>query len=264
MSKGVICLTRSFYDNPDIYDLAHTEKIDEMLKEYYKNIFKDKDIKTIHDCSFGTGHISIVLAKMGYKVSGSDISERMLEKAEENIRRQGLSIELFQSDFRKLTDKINGTYDCVMSTGNSLAHVNNEDAGKTIYEMSRLVRDNGYIYIDTRNWDRILNTKQRFYYYNPFFKDGERINLTQVWDHNDDGTVTFNFLYSYEKENRILRHEEFQELYYPLKKETIESFLRECGFRNIEIHNFGNPKITGFGDMEWYSIIAEKQAHREK
>ncbi len=251
-------MSEALYKNPDIYDIAYTEKVDEIVMEHYKNVFAGKDIETIHDCSFGTGSLSIVLARMGYKLSGSDISESMLKKAGEKIKEEGLTIKLVQSDFRELTANINDTYDCVMSTGNSLAHVNNADVIKTIYEMSKLVNENGYIYIDSRNWDKIRDTKQRFYYYPPFFRDGERINLVQVWDHNIDGTITFNFLYSFEKDNKILRHEEFAETYHPLSIELIVESLNKLGFGNFEIHNFGNAKIHKLEDMQWYSIIARK------
>lgn len=67
------------------------------------------------------------------------------EKAREKIKKEGLNVDLIQSDFRELTSNIKGTYHCVMSTGNSLAHVNNTDVGKTIYQMSKLVKANGYI-----------------------------------------------------------------------------------------------------------------------
>lgn len=251
-------MSEALYKNPDIYDIAYTEKVDEIVMEHYKNVFAGKDIETIHDCSFGTGSLSIVLARMGYKLSGSDISESMLEKARKKIEEEGLTIELVQSDFRELTANINNTYDCVMSTGNSLAHVNNADVGKAIYEMSKLVKEGGYIYIDTRNWDRILDTKQRFYYYPPFFRDGERINLVQVWDHNIDGTITFNFLYSFEKDNKILRHEEYSETYYPLSVEFIVALLNELGFGELELYNLGNSKIKKYEDMQWYSIVARK------
>ena len=225
-------MSEALYENPDIYDIAYTEKVDEMIAEHYKNVFTGKDIETIHDCSFGTGNLSIVLARMGYKLSGSDISGDMLEKAGKKIKEEGLAIDLVQSDFRELTANVKNAYDCVMSTGNSLAHVNNADVVKAIYEMSKLVNENGYIYIDSRNWDKIRDTKH--------------------------GTITFNFLYSFEKDNKILRHEEFAETYHPLSIELIVDSLHKLGFGNFEIHNFGNAKIHKFEDMQWYSIIARK------
>lgn len=251
-------MNRSFYSRPDIYDIANSDKLDEVLVKYYSKIFHNKNVSTIFDCSFGTGNLSFVLSKMGYELSGSDISNDMLDAAEEKMKLKGLEIELKQCDFRELSRKIQKTFDCVQSSGNSLAHVNNDDVVKTLSEMSKLVKKNGYIHLDIRNWDRILEMKKRFYYYNPIFKEEERINFMQVWDYNDDGTMTFNMLYSFEKNNNIIRREEFQEVYYPIKKDFIIETLISLGFHNIEMNSFPVISNKEFEDIEWYSIIAQK------
>lgn len=249
---------KSIYNRPDIYDILFTEKMSELLKNHYVTVFKNKKITSIHDCSYGTGNLTKVLSKMGYIVSGSDISNEMLEQANEKNKIEQLDIKLIQSDFRDLSNQIHEQYDCVMSTGNSLAHVKNEDVKTTIDQMSKLIKDEGYIYIDTRNWDWILNTNSRFYYYQPMIKENERINAMQVWDYNDNGIITFNLLYSFEKENRIFKREEFSELYYPIKKDFLVNYLEKIGFKEIELYSFIHHQVKNFDDMEWYVLIGKK------
>lgn len=143
----------------------------------------------------------------------------MLENARENAQERNIEIELFQSDFREVSLATNRKYDCVMSTGNSLAHVRNEDVKQVLDSMSELISEGGYIYIDTRNWDKILDTQQRFFCYNPFFRGEERINLTQVWDYISDEQIDFNLLYTFELNNKIYKQEEVKKTTYcPLRK----------------------------------------------
>lgn len=248
----------SIYSRPDIYDILFTEKMSELLKGHYDTVLKNRNIKTIHDCSYGTGNLTKILSKMGYVVSGSDISSEMLEQADVKNKLENLNINLHQCDFRFLKENIRGTFDCVMSTGNSLAHVNNTDVSVAIRQMAELVKEGGYIYIDTRNWDRILTSNQRFYYYQPMFKDDERINAMQVWDYNDDGTVTFNLLYSFEIENKIYKREEFSELYYPFRKDFIIEELKKQGFKDIEVFSFIHHQIKEFDNMDLYVLIGKK------
>ncbi len=250
---------KSIYSRPDIYDIHFTEKMTELLRKHYELILRGKEIRTIHDCSYGTGNLTSELARMGYTVSGSDISKAMLKQAEEKNRIENLNIDLKQSDFRNLTSNISGQFDCVMSTGNSLAHVPNEDVKKTLNQMAQLIKKGGYIYIDTRNWDRILSTKKRFNYYPPYFIDDERINVMQVWDYNLNNTMTFNLLYSFEREQKIYKHEEFIVSYYPLKKELLVNELLNLGFEDIEISNFIHHHIKDFKEMEWYVMLARKK-----
>lgn len=252
---------RSFYSSPDIYDLYHiyhSEKLENLLQKHYEKILGKRDISSILDCSFGTGNITFILSKMGYKISGSDISGEMLSKAKEKADNLELKTELVQCDFRNLTSYWNKTFDCVMSTGNSLAHVNNSDLKKVLCEMDKLIRKGGYLYFDSRNWDLVLRRKQRFYYYNPFYKDDYRINIMQVWDYNNDSTITFNILHSYEKEQLIEKREEYIEVYYPFSRECVLEELEKLGYTNIEIHNYLSDKINDYEKMEWYCIIAQK------
>ncbi|WP_066495276.1 class I SAM-dependent methyltransferase [Abyssisolibacter fermentans] len=248
-----------FYSKPNIYDITFTPRFNEALKKHYKRVLDKKSIKTIHDCSFGTGNLTLVLKEMGYEISGSDISQEMLKEASTKINKNGWDINLTQCDFRDLDSKINDKFDCVMSTGNSLGHVPNDDVIVTLRAMNKLVKDDGYIYIDTRNWDNILENKQRFYFYPPYFKDDKRINLIQVWDYNEDNSVDFNILYSFEKDNKIIKREEFKLKYYPLKRDFIYDELTKLGYKEITIYNFLDHKITKFEEMEWYCIIAKKE-----
>jgi len=251
-------MSQELYARPDIYDIVYKKDREDGLKKHYKRLLGDKGITTIHDCSIGTGQLTFVLSDMGYKISGSDLSEEMLENARKNAEDRNIDMVLFQSDFRTVSENHNTKYDCVMSTGNSLAHVSNEDVKEALKSMSELVSENGFIYIDTRNWDKILKKKQRFFCYNPFFKEDERINLVQVWDHISEREVHFNLLYTFEKNNKIHRQEEVHTIYHPLKKQFLIESLEELGFTEFELHNFMNPAVTDFEEMDWYGICARK------
>lgn len=154
----------------------------------------------------------------------------MLEKCRKNAKQYDVNIPLTQCDFRKLSSYVKGKYDCVISTGNSLPHVDNKDVLHTLHEMDKLVKQKGYIYFDLRNWDLILHNHQRFYFYNPFYVDQQRINLMQVWDYNLDGTITFNLVYSFEKENKIMEKKISSVYYYPISKEMICRELKKMGY----------------------------------
>ncbi len=256
-------MTEELYERPDIYDIVYKKENSESLEKHYVNVLGDKNIETVHDCSIGTGHLTFVLSDLGYKVSGSDLSQEMLENARKNAEERNINIELTQSDFRQVSSSISGKFDCVMSTGNSLAHVNNTDVVRAIDSMTELVKEGGYIYFDTRNWDKILDTRKRFFCYNPFFRGEERINLTQVWDYVSEEQVIFNLLYTFEKNNRIYKQEEVKTSYCPVRKDLLINHLESIGYAEIEVNSFLNPKVTEFEEMDWYYVIAKKVSSKE-
>lgn len=251
-------MSKNLYVNPDIYDVMYSGGKDDHLRGYYTRVLGGRNIETIHDCSFGTGHLTLVLAELGYKVSGSDLSSEMLKNGALNAKERGLDIPLFEADFRQVDQHLDKHVDCIMSTGNSLAHVDNEGVGQALTSMAACVKAGGYLYLDTRNWDKIIDEKERFFLYNPIMKNDERINLVQVWDHLSDKHVRFNMLYTFEKNNRIYKKEIMELQYYPVLLEFFKEVLKDLSFEEIEVFNFG-PDKCDFQDMNWYAIIAKKK-----
>lgn len=252
------------YDYGDIYDITFSEAKSEFLKKHYAKAFEGRTLSTILDCSFGTGNLTICLAEMGYRVTGSDISESMLAQGRKTIGKKGLDIPLFQCDFRELSKTFSEKFDCVMTTGNALAHVSNDDAVKTLREMDKLVQPGGYLYLDSRNWEKILRDRNRFLAYPPVFQGDIRVNVVQLWDYLADGTMDFNLMYTFERENKIERKEVFTEHYYPLPLSIITDTLLELGYSDLQLrpHPDCFPKELKFEEMGWYYLLAQKPITR--
>ena len=69
-----------------------------------KEIGYNKDLKIL-DIGCGTGRHSIELAKRGYHVTGVDLSDSMLQKAQENTQRQQVKVTFVKQDARSLAYK---------------------------------------------------------------------------------------------------------------------------------------------------------------
>lgn len=249
----------SLYDRADIYDLIESEARYGMFKTHWENILRGREIHTLLDVSIGSGSATLQLAELGVRLSGSDLSEAMLEKCGTKAAARGFSIDLQCCDFRTVGDHFSGSFDCVASTGNSLPYVSNEDVLKTLEQMDRLVKAGGYLYYEIRNWDKILRDKPRFYLYSPFFDGETRINLVQVWDYHQDGSMTFNLLYTFEKDNRVFQKEIFEEHYHPIGKEMMLDKLKAMNYSDIQVLNYPSqfPKIPP-EDADWYCVAAQK------
>ncbi|MFW6132032.1 MAG: class I SAM-dependent methyltransferase, partial [Candidatus Aminicenantaceae bacterium] len=62
--------------------------------------------KTILDIGCGTGRHAIELAKRGYKVTGIDLSESQLKKAQEKTKQANVDIQFLKKDARDFSFKI--------------------------------------------------------------------------------------------------------------------------------------------------------------
>ena len=247
------------YERDDIYDLLESEARDRITRKHYETVFAGKEIRTLLDVSIGTGGMTLPLANLSITLSGSDLSPKMLRRCQKKCDERNIPITLECCDFRNVTEKFQGQFDCVCSTGNSLGYVSNTDVLLTLEQMDALVHSGGYLYFDLRNWDMILKDKPRYYLYNPVFIEDTRVNLMQFWDYLPDGSVDFNLLYTFEQNNRIVQKEHFLEHYIPIKRQLLLDKLTDLGYHHIETMLM--PAHFGSFDpfaSDWYCIIAQK------
>lgn len=261
------------YETSALYNQNMSKEQQGKFLDFYKQVFSQYDITTIHDCSIGAGGTTIPLAKLGYQVSGSDLSENLIKKAKVNFEEEGYNIELFTADFRKLSEVLPNTYDCIISTGNSLPHINNQDVCSFIKSVSMKINKDGLLFIDMRNWDKILNEKPIFNARDPFvMTEEEHVSLYQIWNWHDDQSVDFIFVTSFDKKGR---HEKtsltYAPTYYPLRYNDYEKMLRDNGFEirrcfdvdHIWLGSHKEDTKTGnfekdFEKINWYGILAQK------
>ena len=249
------------YDRADIYDLIDSEKRTEITRKDWKQFLGSRPIRTFLDVSIGTGSMTLPLQELGIAVYGSDLSKAMLSRCRAKAIAKQNPVELRCSDFRDLSCWNGQLFDCVASTGNALGYVSNDDVIKTLRRMDSLVKPGGWLCFDSRNWEKIRRERQRFYLYNPFFRGETRINLVQVWDQNPDGSMTFNLLYTFERDCKIVQKEIFEEHYHPFKLEMVLQALAEMNYGNIEIRPVPcEIPETDIDRIDWYRLIAQKQA----
>lgn len=246
------------YDRADIYDLVETEERFYTWRAHWEQVFRGTDIRSVLDVSIGSGGVTLPLAELGVGLSGSDLSQTMLDRCREKAARRGYPIELQQSDFRDLSCWSGMKFDCVASTGNSLPYVPNQEVLSVLAGMDALVRDGGWLYFDTRSWDRVLRERKRFYLYDPIFDGETRVNLVQVWDYLPDGSMTFNLLYTFEREGKIFQKERFEEHYFPIPRRLLLDRLSELGYGDVKLFPFPACSDRKAEDADWYCILARK------
>lgn len=250
----------NLYERTDIYDLLENEERHREVRRHWEKVLEGKNIHTMLDVSIGTGNLTLPAAELGVKLSGSDLSSAMLRKCEEKAQAKSLEIDLRESDFRELKQNFSETYDCVASTGNSIPYVTNEEAEAVLEQMDALVKSGGYLYFDMRNWDKILEKRQRFYLYNPVFDGDTRINFLQVWDYNADESMTFHLLYLFEKDGKIFQKEHFEEHYFPIKRLRLLEKLESMGYRKLQVMCYpAYFEEVGPDKADWYCVIAQKE-----
>ncbi len=185
------------------------------------------------DASCGIGTQTLALAKLGCRVTASDINASMLEKARENAAQAKVgSITFVQAGFLDLRTTVNGTFDAIITKGNALPHLlTDAELTQALFTFRDLLKPGGKLIIGIRDYDTILEDRIRFvpgqFHDNP----AEQHILFDIWDY-DDGpptVITFNkFRVSGEGEDyAVVKH---SVKYRALRRAELEAMLAAAGF----------------------------------
>jgi len=134
---------KHFYGSSQEY-LARLERHEEKIFIQYIELIKQRISlgSSILDCGCGTGISSYLLAKEGFKVTGSDISPLFISVARKKYMNQP-NLEFYVEDASKMSFK-NQSFDAVCSF-DLLEHVT--DVKSVLCEMARVLKVGGVIII---------------------------------------------------------------------------------------------------------------------
>lgn len=262
---------QAFGDNPlevresdhytDEYVGGFVEKWDDLIdwKKRYEsegNFFVDqlrqRGVKTVLDAAAGTGFHSVRLLEEGFETVSADGSPQMLAKAFSNgLTYGGHILRVVNADWRWLNRDVHGEYDAIICLGNSFTHLFSErDRRKALAEFYAMLKHDGVLIIDQRNYDSILDTgfsSKHTYYY-----AGEDVSAEP--DYIDEGLARFKYTFS-DKSEFFLNM-------YPLRKNYMRRLMREVGFQRID--TYGDFQET-YADSEpdFFIHVAEKSYRTE-
>ena len=143
---------------------------EKLAKEYYKNHndisnikefieFFAKNIKgnKILDIGCGPGRDANYFHKMGFNVTGIDLTSNFIKMASENFSEITFKIK----DMRTLTDFPENYYDGLWVNA-SFLHIPKEEGKKTLSGFNRILKNNGIIYISVKegNEEKIISKEE--------------------------------------------------------------------------------------------------------
>lgn len=206
-------------------------QLDALFRRYAGNA-----VRSVLDCTCGIGTQSLGLGLMGYRVTGTDISDASIRRARKEAEGFGLDGILFErADLRRLDATVTGTFDAVISCDNSLpALLSLDDVRMALDQMVRRLDPSGICVISIRNFERIFAQKSRFHPRHIHERDGRRVIVFDVWDYVDEGRIRFNVFFLRETGEGwdvACRKMVYQALY----REDLVAELKRAGFTRVEV-----------------------------
>ncbi len=193
------------------------------------------------DCACGIGTQAIGLARLGYHVTASDISEGELAEARERAEQNGVEIRFARADFCALSETFPEQFEIVIAMDNALPHMlTGEALEKAIRSITGRVKPGGIFVASIRDYDNLLMSRPP--YSPPYIHktdNGRRVSF-QTWDWENDNYQLTQYIIEDEDSLQISK---FECEYRATRREELTSLLTAGGCSKV---TWMFPEETGF------------------
>ena len=151
-----------------------------------------KSVKIL-DCACGIGTQALGLAKLGFRVTATDVSPRAIERARVEALERGLDLSLYVADMLQLSHVPETGFDAVVCMDNALPHLScDEHLVEAVTQVRAKLRTGGVFVASIRDYDRLIEARP-IVQGPAFFSDvGRRRIVFQLWDWIDERRYAFH------------------------------------------------------------------------
>ncbi|MBR3743203.1 MAG: methyltransferase domain-containing protein [Clostridia bacterium] len=205
------------------------------------------------ECACGTGNLTLRLKKLGYQITGADLSEDMLAAAMEKARSAGMMIPFVKQDMCALS--VPRRVDCVLATCDGVNYLTAPDRVRAFFAAAfSALRPGGALVFDVSTPDKLKNTLGN----NTLYSDDDSVSYIwrNAWDEKN-ACVTLNLSLFVRRPDGAYDRLEERQTQRAHSRQELKSWLTEAGFTDIQF--FGRLRLTPprAGDDRWH-VAAKK------
>lgn len=195
------------------------------------------------DCTCGIGTQALGLAKLGFQVSGCDISPKAIKRAQQEASIRKLNIQFSVGNILELNDFQDSQFDAVICMDNSLPHLeSHEQLVQAAQQMRAKLVPGGVLMSSIRDYDVFMKEKPSIQSPSFFGSQGSRRIVFQVWDWLDERRYIFHLYITCEAAGAW---ETFHTsgIYRAIRRDELSIILQDAGFSNVR---WLFPEESGF------------------
>ncbi len=231
----------SNYDRFNNWDARLAYEMPFILSQLQSLQIESKGTISVLDSACGTGMHAIQLAKTGYELSGADLYDGMIEKAETNAKNAGVSVDFRPAGFGSLAETFaEGRFDAVLCLGNSLPHLlSTDEVMNTLQDFRQCLAPGGILIIQNRNFDNVMQHQQRWMEPQAYKDESGELIFHRFYDFEPSGLIRFNIMTLQRQPGQAWEVSIADTMLRPLLSAELIEQLASAGFRTI----------TTYGDM---------------
>jgi len=208
--------------------------------KFVTDLFRRYHCRSVIDIGCGTGNHAIRLSKMGYQVTGVDVSPTMLKIAKTKDRKA--KIRFIQGDMKKLEKVIlkNQKFDAAICLGQVFSHLLTDKNMKTFFKgLRKILKQNGLFVFSARNAKKI-NEKYLGKLLLDHVLSEEKLQLVilghNTRDSQNPNIIMWNPIYLVKENSKVdLQIREHKLRWFEFSK--LKRIIAESGFKIVAIYS---------------------------
>jgi SAM-dependent methyltransferase len=217
--------------------------LDDVIRE-----FIGLKARTVLDAACGIGTQSFGLARLGYQVTASDISEGEIAQAQSEAEARNLEIAFEVADMRELWQVHQQQFDVVLACDNAVPHLLSDAEILVAFEQFyRCLKPGGGCLLSVRDYAALKQGGFQFYPRIVHQTDSGQVVIFDVWTFAGD----FYDMTTYVLEDDGQTAPKTQAIrggrYYCVTTDTLEGLLEQAGFNGVQTlrDRFFQPLLVG-------------------
>ena len=210
------------------------------------------------ECACGTGSITIALSRLGYQMTGVDLSPDMLFEASQKARKSGAMIPFVKQDMRTL--HLHRQMDAVLCTNDGLNYLKDAAELTDFFRAAWVaIRPGGGLFLDLSTPYKLENVL------GDHFIGDETEDIAYLWQNRlnrQHGYVDLNLaIFVRQKDETYTRIGESQRQYLH-SAQRITELLEAVGFTNVYVFGDRKPHAPAPHELRWF-VAAHKPMEDE-
>lgn len=245
---------KNFKLSPEFYDLQvdRNKRLDKE-RDFFIDIFKKKNIKSMLDLGCGTGHHSQLFSGYAKEVIAADPSEEAIEFARKKVVKSS-NVTLIKEGFEGLDKIPYGPFDLVTCLGNTIPILGNRRSIKqALKKMKNKLAKNGLAIVQFLNFNSGVMGKNSFYAPKMVEKNGKNYIFIKHFEYGKIKTRV-DFIITVICKDKVEDFFVNSSYLCTLEAGLFIKMARNAGFKSVELLGPGGKNV--FNKKEDISLYA--------
>ena len=189
------------------------------------------------DSACGIGADAMALARSGFNVTASDGSASMVAEARRRSREFGVEIDIRQSSWQDLPQRVPGAFELILCLGNSIVHTaTKSNMISSLEGMKQVLSPEGILVIDSRNWEHLYESRPRIITgHRVIERQGVRSSSLYIWTIPDDfkAPCRAEIVFLFEDASSALTHRRYVIDFTPFTQADLTDAIHAAGLTVI-------------------------------